>query len=328
MLASRDLLFLPLFLPFFCVHIVHVKVNLEEAAARRGREERLLERELTQFEESEAGMMKAMRQKLEVLSERNENLKEELRSEEAKTRGKTLSLEAAVGQLRAELKCWGTAGSPSQASPIIPSFLRKASFSSDLSASEVWSGRASNSSGSGSNPSNHSNSGSNPSSQRPSATSAQPHARKARRRPTTTFKPLQQVVAGKVVASTEFEDTSLASGALHSLRQSVSGLMDDALLRVGELLDSSEKPRVSGPKETPKACQKESSETLPEENADDSNASEGAVQPGLSDLWQSSSRHRESASAALAHFGALLQQQVNSAAEMAVTAMPTVSSGT
>ena len=246
-------------------------------------------------------MMKSMRQKLETLNERNEMLKQELRIEEAKTQSKTLSLEAAVGQLRAELKCWG-AGSPTSPTSL-PGFRRASNVS------EVWSGRTSeSSSGSRGSQASHGSHGSG----------ARLRVRKASRRPTTTFRPLQQLVAAEK-AVTEHDGPAEATEAanptmpsLHSLRSSVSGLMDDALLRVGELLqDAGEEPRVSKTGREPSELPQDGSSPEPS---------------GLSDMWKASSR--ESASAALAHFGALLQQQVSSAAELAATAMPSVSSRT
>ena len=274
----------------------------QDAAAQWVKEERRLQQEVLEAEASDAAMMQAMRQKLDTMGARNEKLKEELRSEEVKTRGKTFSLEAAVGQLRAELRCWGSAS----ASPSSAPELRRPSSAPSAGTSEVWSGWASeSSSGSRGSCSSHG-----------SCSQTLRAARQARRRPTTTFKPLQQVVSlneeRQIPSQAQVAGTSRA---VQALRSSVSGLMDDALLRMGELMQDSG--------EGPKAGVKKASEPGPEQEA---NVSEASVQPVLSDLWKASSSHRESASAALAHFGALLQQQVNSAAELAGTAMPSVSS--
>ena len=261
----------------------------------------MLASEVLEAEESEAKMLKQMRQKLKQIKERNEFLKEELRSEETKTQGKTLSLQTAVGQLRAELKCWSrNGGSPSHFS------LQNRGHGSSA-GSEVWSGRASESSlgsrGSGGSDSQNSESQGFVSGQR-----------KARRRPTSSFKPLEQMVARPTTEKTlrsehsETDETSSASTAFRSLRNSVSGLMDDALLRVGELLQDS----GGTVKET-------KMEPIAETKFEQEDISEGSAE-SLTGLWKGS--HRESASAAFAHFGALLQQQVSSAAEMAGTAMP------
>ncbi|CAE6972421.1 unnamed protein product [Symbiodinium sp. CCMP2592] len=285
--------------------LAEINTAAEEAARGWAQEQRMLASEVLEAEESEAKMLKQMREKLKQINERNDFLKEELRSEETKTQGKTLSLQTAVGQLRAELKCWSTnGGSPSHLSH----FQNRGHGSS--AGSEVWSGRASESSlgsgGSGGSDSQNSES-----------QGVVPNQRKARRRPTSSFKPLEQMVARPTTekplrsdynATDETEATSSASTALRSLRNSVSGLMDDALLRVGELLQDSS-GTVKETKMEPIAETKFEQEDLSEGSEETSNG-----------LWKGS--HRESASAAFAHFGALLQQQVSSAAEMAGTAMP------
>lgn len=267
----------------------------------------MLASEVLEAEESEAKMLKQMREKLKQIKERNEFLKEELRSEETKTQGKTLSLQTAVGQLRAELKCWSrNGGSPSHFS------LQNRGHGSSA-GSEVWSGRASESS-LGSRGSGGSGGSDSQNSESQGFVSGQ---RKARRRPTSSFKPLEQMVARPTTEKTlrsehsetdETEATSSASTAFRSLRNSVSGLMDDALLRVGELLQDS----GGTVKET-------KMEPIAETKFEQEDISEGSAE-SLTGLWKGS--HRESASAAFAHFGALLQQQVSSAAEMAGTAMP------
>lgn len=98
-------------------------------------------------------------------------------------------------------------------------------------------------------------------------------------------------------------------------------LMDDALLSVGELLGDSKEGAVvssSTAVETSK-----SSSVAPPSNAnaqvrEAENANqESSTVPTLTELWEASSGHRASATAAFAHFGTLLQQQVNSAAEYA-----------
>ena len=251
-------------------------------------------------------MLKQMREKLKQIKERNDLLKEELRSEEAKTQGKTLSLQAAVGQLRAELKCWSTGGGS-------PSHSQNRHGHGSSAGSEVWSGRASESSlGSGSHGSE--NSRGSRGSENSESQGLNGGQRKPRRRPTSSFKPLEQMVATKPTETRsehhekDETETSSASTALRSLRSSVSGLMDDALLRVGELLQDSG------------STVKESKmEPIAETKFEQEDVSEGSAE-ALTDFWKGN--HRESASAAFAHFGALLQQQVSSAAKMAATTMP------
>ncbi|CAE7727331.1 unnamed protein product [Symbiodinium sp. CCMP2456] len=285
--------------------LAEIKTAEEDAAHGWAQEQRLLASEVLEAEESEARMLKQMREKLKQINERNDLLKEELRSEEAKTQGKTLSLQTAVGQLRAELKCWSTGGGS-------PSHSQNRHGHGSSAGSEVWSGRASESSlGSGSHGSRGSGGSDSQNSESQGFGSGQ---RKARRRPTSSFKPLEQMVATKPTETrsehheTDETATSSASTALRSLRNSVSGLMDDALLRVGELLqDSGSTVRES------------KMEPIAETKFEQEDVSEGSPET-LTDLWKGS--HRESASAAFAHFGALLQQQVSSAAEMAATAMP------
>lgn len=281
--------------------LAEIKTAEEEAARGWAQAERLLASEVLEAEEFEAKMLKQMREKLKQIKERNDLLKEELRSEEAKTQGKTLSLQTAVGQLRAELKCWSTGGGS-------PSHSQNRHGHGSSAGSEVWSGRASESSlGSGSQGSQGSEN---------SESQGFNGQRKPRRRPTSSFKPLEQMVTATKPTETlrrehhekDETETSSASTALRSLRSSVSGLMDDALLRVGELLQDSG------------STVKESKmEPIAETKFEQEDVSEGSAE-ALTDFWKGN--HRESASAAFAHFGALLQQQVSSAAEMAATAMP------
>ncbi|CAE7481458.1 unnamed protein product [Symbiodinium necroappetens] len=286
--------------------LAEIKTAEEEAARGWAQAERLLASEVLEAEESEAKMLKQMREKLKQIKERNDLLKEELRSEEAKTQGKTLSLQTAVGQLRAELKCWSTGGGS-------PSHSQNRHGHGSSAGSEVWSGRASESSlGSGSHGSE--NSRGSRGSENSESQGLNGGQRKPRRRPTSSFKPLEQMVATKPTETRsehhekDETETSSASTALRSLRSSVSGLMDDALLRVGELLQDSG------------STVKESKmEPIAETKFEQEDVSEGSAE-ALTDFWKGN--HRESASAAFAHFGALLQQQVSSAAEMAATAMP------
>lgn len=107
-------------------------------------------------------------------------------------------------------------------------------------------------------------------------------------------------------------------------------LMDDALLSVGELLGDSKAEGVSAPTALETSKSKSTVPAVPPSNTDTAdvaqvpgeaeNAQESSTVPTVptfTELWEASSGHRASATAAFAHFGTLLQQQVNSAAEYA-----------
>ncbi|CAJ1358555.1 unnamed protein product [Effrenium voratum] len=182
----------------------------EEEAARWHQEERCLRQELQDAQQQESSLLKALQQKARSVNERNQKLREELRVEEEKTQQKTLALEAEVRRLKAEL--W------------TGSFGSRGLSPSRSEASEVWNGT-------------ESSSGSSLSSRR------QSFERRRRKTCTSSFKPLQEVV--KEDGKQKGVDTELDS-AVTALRSSVLGVMDDALLKVGELFQSDSRPADCG----------------------------------------------------------------------------------
>lgn len=286
-------------------------------------EERNLSSELQEAKQQDEAMLKALADRLQSVNDKNRKLEADLRLEEEKTQEKTSSLDAEVSRLRGSL-WWFTT------SPATPA------------ASELWSGASSASSHRPSPPpaasprasgASHMSgaSASAPSSKRQSvhslrSTSSKDSEPRARRRATRSFKPLQDMSSLNSHPPSATSASAVATASTLARRASLTmgELMDDALLSVGELLgDSKSEGAASTALETSKS---KSTVAVPSSNTDTADAQvpeaenanqENSTVPTLTELWEASSGHRASATAAFAHFGTLLQQQVNSAAEYA-----------
>eukprot|EP00434_Breviolum_minutum_P028558 symbB.v1.2.025264.t1/scaffold2444.1/size78941/5 len=324
----------------------------ETQEVRWQREERTLSAELQEAKQQDEAMLKALTNKLQSLQEKNRKLKEDLLLEEEKTEEKTSFLEAEAGRLRVIV-------APRHTCTIRSFFLFYPSFPFRMyqhallvcrlrgslwwftqSSSELWSGSASEASAKPSPsvelPSARPSVESRRRSVRSSASSeSEP---RARRRATRSFKPLEDMAAlsGQPTHSTSATSRSAntlsasaaatASALARRASATIGGFMDDALLNVGELLGEDSKasasaasvPSASASKRSSVASSERSVEDTKNKDAQARNVGQGPV-PTFTELWEASSSHRASATSALAQFGALLQQQVNSAADFAAT---------
>ncbi|CAK9093690.1 unnamed protein product [Durusdinium trenchii] len=252
-----------------------VKATEEAQEARWHLEERTWNSELKEVKEQDRALLSALEAKLRGLVEANQLLQEELHREEEKTRQKTTALSTEVLQLRQDL--W--LHSPSE-------------------RSELWSGA-------------------DGSSRRSSKTSSR-GSTGTRRSATASFKPLEEIPSlaadTAVTATTATTATTAASVeaaatvAMAAARRAsavVGGLVDDALLSMGDLMEPKEPKATSDRGVQDPKLEVDQAETA-------ATAASSAASTTWSEFWASGSRHSASA---LEHFGQLLQQQVNSAAE-------------
>ncbi|CAJ1437467.1 unnamed protein product [Effrenium voratum] len=135
----------------------------------------------------------------------------------------------------------------------------------------------------------------------------------------SSVKPRSRLEVVKEDGKQKGVDTELDS-AVTALRSSVLGVMDDALLKVGELFQSDSRP-APAPAPAPVAADRSGEPSTGPSGPN----SEDSYVAALSDLWKASGPR--SAAVAFTEFGALLQQQarhgeVTSAAEVASSALP------
>eukprot|EP00435_Cladocopium_sp_Y103_P074337 s192_g48.t1 len=306
-------------------------------------EERNLSSELQEAKQQDEAMLKALADKLQSVNDKNRKLEEDLRLEEEKTQEKTSSLDAEVSRLRGSLWWFTTPATPSElwsgassASSHRPDRPDRPSPRASPRASAV-SVAVSGVSGCISQGTSRASASS---SKRQSvhslrSTSSKDSEPRARRRATRSFKSLQDMPSlNSHPPSATSASTSAAVGTASTLARRASvtmgELMDDALLSVGELLGDSKAEGVSAPTALETSKSKSTVPAVPPSNTDTAdvaqvpgeaeNAQESSTVPTVptfTELWEASSGHRASATAAFAHFGTLLQQQVNSAAEYA-----------